>query len=131
MSITAGEALAGVATAVAAAETFHATLAWPLQSGATAADAPPYAGLLFLATFVSLLGVFLTMHGAAAYALLVWEVTTGIAAWVYVHPAVGGFLIAAAAVQTPMAAHLWGDPLHVRRRTVWAIRAVATHLDER
>ncbi|WP_348611196.1 hypothetical protein [Halobaculum rarum] len=127
MSMIAGAAVAGVE----AAGTLRVLLAWPLQSGAGPADAPPYAGLLFLATSVSLLGMFLTMHGAAAYALLVWEGTTGVAAWVYVHPAVGGFLIAAAAIQAPMAAHLWGDPLAVRRRTVWAIRALATRLDER
>lgn len=121
---------AAVAT-VGAAGTLRVPLALPLQSAAGAADTPPYAGLLFLAAFVSLLGMFLTMHGAAAYALLVWEGTTGVVAWVYVHPAVGGFLFAAAAIQTPMAAHLWGDPLSVRRRTVWAIRALATRLDER
>jgi len=119
---TAGEGVVGVP---------HAALAWLLQSGAGTADPPPYAGLLFLAAFVSLVGMFLTMHGAAAYALLVWEGTTGVAAWVYVHPAVGGFLIAAAAIQAPMAAHLWGDPLAVRRRLWWAIRTLATRLDER
>ncbi|MXR41609.1 hypothetical protein GRX01_09695 [Halobaculum sp. WSA2] len=127
MSMIAGATAVGVE----AAGVLHAPLAWPLQSAAGTADAPPYAGLLFLAAFVSLLGMFLTMHGAAAYALLVWEGTTGVAAWVYVHPAVGGFLFAAAAIQAPMAAHLWGDPLSVRRRTVWAIRALATRLDER
>lgn len=129
MSSLAGEYLAGVA--VARAEAATAVVSLPFQSGAAAPDAQPYAGLLFLAAFGSLLGVFLTMHGAAAYALLVWEGTTGVAAWVCVHPAVGGFLIAAAAVQTPMAAHLWGDPLAVCERTVWAVRALATVLDER
>lgn len=128
--MTAAGTVAGT-DSVAAVAAFGAPLAWPLQSVGESAGAPPYAGLLFLAAFVSLLGVFLTMHGAAAYALLVWEGTTGIAAWVYVHPAVGGFLFAAAAVQTPMAAHLWGDPLAIRRRAVWVARTLATRLDER
>ena len=107
----------------------------PLQFGgagtASAAGTPPYAGLLFVATFVSLVGVFLTLHGAAAYALLVWEGTAGVAAWLYVHPAVGGFFLAAAAFQVPMAARLWGDPLRVRRRTGRVLRALVVALDER
>lgn len=108
--------------------------ALPLQFGgaetAGAAGTPPYAGLPFVATFVSLVGVFLTLHGAAAYALLVWEGTAGVAAWPYVHPAVGGFFLAAAAFQVPMAAHLWGDPLRVRRRTGRALRALIVALNE-
>ncbi|MFC6785056.1 hypothetical protein ACFQFH_19495 [Halobaculum halobium] len=105
----------------------------PLQSGTVggAEGVPPYAGLLFLATFVSLLGLFLTLHGAAAYALLVWEWTAGVAAWVYVDPAVGVFLFAAGAFQAPMAAHLWGDPLRLRRRSWWAVQSLAAALNER
>ncbi|UIP01112.1 hypothetical protein Hbl1158_07130 [Halobaculum sp. CBA1158] len=105
----------------------------PLQAGTVggAEGAPPYAALLFLATFVSLVGVFLTLHGAAAYALLVWEWTVGVAAWVHLHPAVGAFLFAAGAVQAPMAAHLWGDPLRLRRRSWWAVQSLAAALDER
>ncbi|WP_435065614.1 hypothetical protein [Halobaculum sp. EA56] len=101
------------------------------DAGAAATGAPPYAALLFAATFVSLLGVFLTLHGAAAYALLVWEGAAGVAAWLYVHPAVGAFFFAAAAFQVPLAAHLWGDPLAVRRRTGRALRALVIALDER
>lgn len=101
----------------------------PLAVGTT--GTPPYAGLLFLATFVSLIGVFLTLHGGAVYALLLWEGTTGVAAWVYIHPAVGVFLFAAAAFQAPMAAHLWGDPLHVRRRLWWLLQTVVVAIDER
>ncbi|MFC7136631.1 hypothetical protein ACFQRB_09195 [Halobaculum litoreum] len=86
---------------------------------------------MFVATFVSLLGVLLTMHGAAAYALLVWEGAAGVAAWVYLHPAVGAFFFAAAAFQAPLAAHLWGDPLRVRPRLVWLIRTLAAAADER
>lgn len=94
-------------------------------------DDRPFAALLFLATFVSLLGVFLTFHGAAAYALLVWEGTAGVVAWVFIHPYVGTFLFAAAAFQAPLAAHIWGDPLELRRRGWRLIHAVVVKLDER
>ncbi|MFC7068066.1 hypothetical protein [Halobaculum lipolyticum] len=92
---------------------------------------PPYAALLFVATFVSLFGVLLTLHGAAAYALLVWEWAAGAAAWVYLHPAVGAFFFLAAVFQAPLAAHLWGDPLSLRPRVWRAVQSTAAALDER
>lgn len=94
-------------------------------------DERPFAALLFLAAFVSLFGVFLTFNGAAAYALLVWEGTAGVVAWVFVHPYVGAFLFAAAAFQAPLAAHIWGDPLELRRRGWLVIHALVVKLDER
>ena len=126
MSQPAVSALASVAAAVGAAGAAPGLA--PVES---APGEPPYAALLFVATFVSLFGVFLTFHGGAAYALLVWEWAAGAAAWVYLHPAVGAFFFLAAAFLAPLAAHLWGDPLRVRPRLARALRALVVAAENR
>lgn len=102
--------------------TLTATL--PLVVEPAAGD---YRGLLFVATFLALGGVVLANHGAAAYALLLWEGGAGVLAWLYVEPVLGAFFFLAVAFQFPLAAHLWGDPLELLSRT----RAVARVLAER
>ncbi|MFC7098388.1 hypothetical protein [Halobaculum marinum] len=107
-----------------------AALPWLAQIESPPGE-PPYAALLFAATFVSLLGVFLTLHGGAAYALLVWEGAAGVAAWVYLDPIVGVFFFLAATVQAPLAAHLWGDPLSVRPRLWWLLQTLIAAAEDR
>lgn len=85
------------------------------------AAAPPtavdYRGLLFVATFLALAGFLLANHGAAAYALLLWEGGAGVMTWLYVEPVLGAFFFVAVAFQFPLAAHLWGDPLRLWPRS--------------
>ena len=91
----------------------------PLTTGVSLASdvaAGDYRGLLFVATFLGLGGFILANHGAAAYALLLWEGGAGVLTWLYVEPALGAFFFVAVAFQFPLAAHLWGDPLRLRRR---------------
>lgn len=90
------------------------TTALPLAADAAAGD---YRGLLFVATFLGLGGFILANHGAAAYALLLWEGGAGVMTWLYVEPTLGAFFFVAAAFQFPLAARLWGDPLRLRRRS--------------
>lgn len=132
MSSTGSNGAAAVVALLAerAAAPGAASVAPPVAT-ATVAREPPYAALLFVATALALAGVFLTLHGAPAYALLLWEGGAGVAAWVYVHPAVGAFLFGAAGIQAPMAAHLWGDPLCVRRRLGRLLLAAVAAVDER
>ncbi|QLG63114.1 hypothetical protein [Halorarum salinum] len=96
----------------------------PLVIEPTAGD---YRGLLFVATFLALGGFVLANHGAAAYALLLWEGGAGVLTWLYVEPVLGAFFFVAVAFQFPLAAHLWGDPLGLWPRT----RGLAHHLAER
>lgn len=84
----------------------------PLATDAAAGD---YRGMLFVATFLGLGGFILANHGAAAYALLLWEGGAGVMTWLYVEPTLGAFFFVAAAFQFPLAARLWGDPLRLRR----------------
>lgn len=74
-------------------------------------QATDYRGLLFFGTVVLAVGFLLTMHGGAAYALLLWQWTAGVATWIYVDPILGVFFFAAGALQFPVAAHIWGDPV--------------------
>jgi hypothetical protein len=76
-----------------------------------------FRGLLFLGTFVMVTGFFLTIHGAAAYALLLWEWTAGAVVWVYLDWRLGAFFFLAGIIQFPLATHLWGDPVryHLKR----------------
>lgn len=70
-----------------------------------------FRGLLFLGTVVMAAGFLLTMHGAAAYALLLWQWSAGAATWVYIDPILGAFFFGAGALQFPIATHIWGDPV--------------------
>ena len=75
-----------------------------------------FRGLLFFVTVVMAVGFLLTMHGAAAYALLLWQWTAGATTWVYVDPILGGFFFLAGILQFPIATHIWGDPLREQLR---------------
>lgn len=86
-----------------------------------------YRALLFVATFLALAGFLLANHGAAAYALLLWEGGAGVMTWLYVEPVLGAFFFAAVAFQFPLAAHLWGDPLRLWPRTRKLAGAVAVN----
>ncbi|QLG26314.1 hypothetical protein HUG10_01605 [Halorarum halophilum] len=104
------------------------TTTLPLAADVVAGD---YRGLLFVATFLGLGGFILANHGAAAYALLLWEGGAGVLTWVYVEPALGAFFFLAVAFQFPLAAHLWGDPLRLRRRVGWLASVSAARMRRR
>ncbi|WP_435128076.1 hypothetical protein [Halobaculum sp. D14] len=114
VAVPSADAVGGAAVAALTGSAAEAT---------SAAAGPDYRALLFAATFLALLGVLCTLHGGAAYAILVWEGSAGVAAWHYVDPRLGAFFFVAAAFQFPLAAHLWGDPLRLRRATGRLLRA--------
>lgn len=82
-------------------------------------QAVDFRALLIVGVAVMTAGLLLTLHGGAAYALLLWQWSLGAATWVYLDPIIGVFFFLAGGVQFPVAIHLWGDPVRaaIRRLT--------------
>ncbi|MFB6177134.1 MAG: hypothetical protein ABEI99_08350 [Halobaculum sp.] len=81
---------------------------------------PNFRALLVVGVVVMTVGLLMTLHGGAAYALLLWEWSAGVAAWTYFDPILGVFFFLAGAVQFPIATHLWGDPVREALRRLFS-----------